>query len=267
MEFMTIFDEGEALVWGLRVVSTEERIAKVTELPAIGEHYPNEHNARSSREQFTQQGDPQLDITKQGCKRLSLPPPYLELATHIIRYLTCEGRFSNLHAHHFKLLSYIRHNMQVNIPNFLYNMLCISAEETQKGKPNYVSHHALIKILVEQSLRDSSPISWAEFVESKTLQPQVNPEFVESKTLQPQVNPAPQNLENEEETIEPIQNLVEKEKEPSPNKSATPNLEDDMPSSSTNKGKRKVSEESPNLEKEAKTCSVKEQKERGSFLQ
>ena len=77
-------------------------------------------------------------------------------------------------------------------------MLCISAEETQKGKANYVSHHAIIKILVERSLRDSSPISWAN--------------FFETKTLQPQVNPIPQNLENEEETTEPIQNQAEKEK-------------------------------------------------------
>lgn len=49
MEFMTIFDEGESSVLGLRVVSTKERIAEVTELPAIGEYYPNEHDARSSR--------------------------------------------------------------------------------------------------------------------------------------------------------------------------------------------------------------------------
>ena len=114
------------------MVATKERIIEVIGLSAIGEHYPNEHDAIYSRAQFTQHGDPQMDITKQGCKRISLPPPYLELATHIIRYLTCEGRFSNLHAHHFKLLSCIKHNMQVNVPNFLYNMLCISAEEAQK---------------------------------------------------------------------------------------------------------------------------------------
>ena len=98
--------------------------------------------------------------------------PYNELATHIIRYLTCEGRFSHLHAHHFKLLSCVRHNHLVNVPNFLYNMLCISVEETQKGKDNSVTRHALIKLLIERSLRDVSPMSWVEFVQVKTLQPQ-----------------------------------------------------------------------------------------------
>ena len=49
---MKTFDEGVALAWGLRVVATKERIAEVTGLPEIGEHYPNEHDARSSRAQF-----------------------------------------------------------------------------------------------------------------------------------------------------------------------------------------------------------------------
>ena len=106
---------------------------------------------------------------------MSLLPPYNELVIHIIRYFTYEGRFSCLHAHHFKLLSYVRHNFPVNVPNFLYNMLCISAEETQKGKDNFVTHHALIKFLIERSLRDASPMSWEEIFQCKTLQPQAAP--------------------------------------------------------------------------------------------
>ena len=137
----------------------------------VGEHYPNSHDARLARAQFVIPTNPQLDITKQGCKRMSLMHPYNELAMHIIRYLTCEGRFSYLHAHHFKLLSCVRHNHLVNVTNFLYNMLCISAEETQKGKDNSVTCHALIKLHIERTLRDVSPMSWVEFVQVKTLQP------------------------------------------------------------------------------------------------
>ena len=70
----------------------------------------------------------------------------------------------NLHIHHFRLLIYVRHNVLVNIPNFLFNMLCISAKETHKGKDNYVTHHVLIKLLIERSLRGISPMSWVEYV-------------------------------------------------------------------------------------------------------
>ena len=54
-------------------------------------------------------------------------------------------------------------------------MLCISVEETQKGKENYVTHHALINLLIERFLRDVSPLTWDEFVKTNTLQPQVGP--------------------------------------------------------------------------------------------
>ncbi len=53
------------------------------------------------------------------------------------------------------------------------------------------------------------------------------------------------------------------EKEPSPDKSAKPNLEDDMLRSSRGKGKHNVS---PNLEKEVQNPSVKVMKRKRSIL-
>lgn len=47
-ELMGTFEEGQATVWGLTVVATKEKIAEVIGLPFVGEHYPNEHDARSS---------------------------------------------------------------------------------------------------------------------------------------------------------------------------------------------------------------------------
>ena len=49
IEFTRTFDEGEASVWGLIVVTIEEWIVEVIGLLAIGEHYPNIHDARSTR--------------------------------------------------------------------------------------------------------------------------------------------------------------------------------------------------------------------------
>ena len=72
-------------------------------------------------------------------------------------------------------------------------MLCISAEETQKGKDNSITHHALIKLLIERSLRDVSAMTWAEFVQAKTLQPQA--------TL---------NEQPSEENVAPTNELTEK---------------------------------------------------------
>lgn len=53
----------------------------------------------------------------------------------------------------------------MSVPNILYNVLSISETETQKDKPHTISHHCLIKLLVERSLRYVSPMYWNEFVE------------------------------------------------------------------------------------------------------
>ena len=143
-----------------------------------------------------------------------------------------------MYAHHFKLLTCIQHKILVNVPNLLYYLLCISAKETQRGNVNSITQHALIKLLVEKSLRDSSPISWEEFVKFKTLQHHINPIL--------------QNLGNTEETTKQSQNQAKLEKEatsPSLDKPAEPILEGNVLNSSMGKGKRKVVKEIPNLEK------------------
>ena len=48
-KFTRTVDEGEASIWGLMVIATEERIAEVIGLPAIGEHYPSTHDVRSEK--------------------------------------------------------------------------------------------------------------------------------------------------------------------------------------------------------------------------
>ena len=57
-KFTRMFDEGEASIWGLMVVAIELRIVEVTGLLAIGEHYPNMHDARLARAQFVIPTDP-----------------------------------------------------------------------------------------------------------------------------------------------------------------------------------------------------------------
>ena len=68
IEFTKTFNEGKALVWGLKVVAIEECIIEVTWLPIVGENYPSSHDARSVRAQFTSPHDPQLDVTKQNAR-------------------------------------------------------------------------------------------------------------------------------------------------------------------------------------------------------
>ena len=51
-KFTRTFNEGEAIVWGLTIVTIEEKIVEITRLPVVGEHYPNTDDARSAKAQF-----------------------------------------------------------------------------------------------------------------------------------------------------------------------------------------------------------------------
>lgn len=119
-EFLRTLSKEEATVCGLTIVATEDRIAEVTRLPAIGEIFSSD--AAAARVEFSVPTDGPLEVSKKGCKRVSLPP-YFEYAAYIIKYLTCEGRFSYLHSHHFKLLSHMRHGLIINVLNFLLKFL------------------------------------------------------------------------------------------------------------------------------------------------
>lgn len=64
------------MVKGIEVLTTKERIAKVTGLITNGENYLACRDARSTRENFIEPSDPPLNMGKQGAKRTSLPKPW-----------------------------------------------------------------------------------------------------------------------------------------------------------------------------------------------
>lgn len=97
----------------------------------------------------------------------------------------------------------------MNVSNILYNLLSISAAETQKGRPHSISHHYLIKLLVERSLRDVSLISWYEFVEIRRFRVE-NVGSVEP--LPSQEREKFENLEKPGSPIEPSFSRISPEK-------------------------------------------------------
>lgn len=128
-KFMHSFNEGEAIVKGLRVIATKQWIAEVTGL--LGEElFPESKDARSAKAEFTLPIDGPLTVDKQGTRRVSLAAEWPQVDLYVMKYNSCEGRYSNLHSPHFKLLSHLRHGRRVNIPNFLYHLIYISAKET-----------------------------------------------------------------------------------------------------------------------------------------
>lgn len=89
----------------------------------------------------------------------------------IIRYFTCEGRFSRLYRYHIRLLMHFTSRKPLNLSNYLCKRQIKMAEKVQnKGVSHSTSlcHHALIKIIFSHQLSQAN-MSWEALLQSISL--------------------------------------------------------------------------------------------------
>lgn len=89
---------------GLTLELTPELISRVTSLP-LGLPWRKEERSLgqvSKKTFFLPKEHPVED--KNGVRRTSLPPLWSEVNFQIMKYITCEGRFSIFYGYHFRLL-------------------------------------------------------------------------------------------------------------------------------------------------------------------
>ena len=87
-----------------------------------------------------------------------------------MKYFTCEGRFSNVYGYHFRLLTKLRHKMdlpteqKLRIPYFLLQSLIECGIKLKEETPEQLAHYGLINLLVEDALQTYTvPLSWEIF--------------------------------------------------------------------------------------------------------
>jgi len=107
-------DNSTTVVRGLVISLSPKLISRVTTLP-LGIKWNKEDKATSvtaKKNLFTSNEKPIED--KNGFRRESLPYPWDEVAYHILKYISCEGRMSVVYAYHFRLLHELM--FQVELP-------------------------------------------------------------------------------------------------------------------------------------------------------
>ena len=96
-----------------------------------------------------------------------LKDSYAPLMKLIIRYLSCEGRFSPLYAYHIRLLMDFARVRMMKIPYFMCQkierMTTLMQRKTPEQQYNNIYHYALIKIVVVHQL-GLQGISWEDFI-------------------------------------------------------------------------------------------------------
>ena len=85
----------------------------------------------------------------------------------IIRYFSCEGRFSHIYAYHIRLLIHFTRVRMINLPYFMCQnierMTTLVQRKTPEQQYNIIYHYALIKIVVVHQL-GLQGISWKNFI-------------------------------------------------------------------------------------------------------
>ena len=107
---------------------------------------------------------------KNGFRRASVPYPWDEVSYQVIKHISCEGRHNIVYGYHFRILQELRYGMdtpthqKLSIPYFLLQPLIDSSTKVQEGNSQYLAHHGLIKILVEEALHTLTiPMAWEVF--------------------------------------------------------------------------------------------------------
>lgn len=117
------------MVKGLSVEITPKVISRITTLH-LGLPWRKEdkgNNTLVKKKLFLEWEGPMEE--KNGIRRGSIPYPWNELSYHLIKYITCEGRYNVVYGYHFKLLQELRFGAntppqnRLSIPYFLLQSL------------------------------------------------------------------------------------------------------------------------------------------------
>jgi len=198
---------------------TESSIAVATKLPQEGERWFKNKDVNEKVWRVILR-NPGMDISifKQGIPISALKDKWTNLMLIIRKFITCEGRYGSMYMYHIRLLMNFLENESINLPYFLLNSLRKMSTTVQKNIDDvepHLYHHGLIKILVENHLKERED-TWEKFLVRNFFQDP--PEVLEGSsakksrrkitTLTIQDTPTSVTKENSEEEL-PSETLTE----------------------------------------------------------
>lgn len=102
-----------------------------------------------------------------GIKVESIQDEWAEVAYHLMKYITSEGRLSIVCAYHFRMLHLLRNlnyqkpHQRISIPHFILLSLKYMSIKVKKGKADIVAHHYLIKLIIYHEMKKKNPhVTW-----------------------------------------------------------------------------------------------------------
>jgi len=175
---------------GLIIELTPKFISRITGLP-LGLPWSKEEKPLGlvAKNTFFQPDEHPVE-DKNGIRRTSIPYPWGEVRYQIMKYISCEGRYSIIYGYHFRLLHELRYGIdlhasrKLSLPYFLLESLIECGTKLNAGVPDQLVHHGLTPHI-------HHPYSW-EIFKNMTREDDI-------KTLTDDLSPSGSEEEKKEE--------------------------------------------------------------------
>lgn len=164
--FVLHLHNGHVNLAGVDFTLSPEIVAQATGIPNVGEEW----NKRRQLDRFHY--EPYIKPVYMRHLTAVFPfrflrDEYAPLMRIIIRYFTCEGRFSRLYSYHIRLLMHFTRVRMMNIPFFMCQnierMVPLVQRKSQSQQHKSIYHYALIKIVVMHQLAQQG-VPWEDFI-------------------------------------------------------------------------------------------------------
>lgn len=151
-------DRATTIMMGIVIHLNKIIISKVTTLPQ-GVIWRKEDKTKSipTKKNFFLPEERPIKA-KNRVRRNILPYPWDEASLYILKYISCEGRLSVLYTYDFRLLyelifqTGLPISSRITIPHFVFQSIVGMIQRMREGKPQYIAHHGIIKIIVMDAL-------------------------------------------------------------------------------------------------------------------
>ena len=185
--FVANINDNKATLVGVTFIVSSSIIADATRILNVGEKW---YKSQDLDEHYY---EPYIKSQYRNEKRWTFPFRFLKykyapMMRIIMKYFTCQGRFSRFYTYHIRLIMYFTRVKMLNIPYFLFrNIEKIAYIVQEKPYPQQMSsiyHYSLIKMIVLHHLNLLNT-SWDTFIANDIFNGPQIPPLVPQKAKRP----------------------------------------------------------------------------------
>ena len=148
-QFALSLKENVAQIGDFRFIIDEEKFAEATKLPQNGERWFKGGKVNKKKCQSLPLPLPATAKLKIGVSVRFLKLEWRAFYEILVRYVSCDGRFSHLHYYHLRLLLALK-GCKLNLPFYLWQSLKKMSHSVQSfgNTDRSLFHHGLVKIII-----------------------------------------------------------------------------------------------------------------------